>query len=441
MTTIAHVPHVARTMRTLLTTTAERAARHTGCVQRRSKLTGAGLVQTLVLGWLAEPAATLQQLTPMAARLGITITPQALQQRFTAATAACLEQVLAVAVTQVIQAEPVAIPLLRRFAGVLVQDSTTSTLPAPLAPCWPASRATTTPPRAGLKLQVRWDLCTGRLQGPVPEPARANDRPATLRLAPVPAGALYLADRGYFCLATLQTLTAQGSFFLSRLPVRTAVFLDTGERVELGRWLRHQHQAWLELPVRIGHQQRLPVRLVVARVPATVAARRRQRLQREARRRGRTSTQAQLQPADWTILITNTPAALLRTQEVLVLARVRWQIEVRFKLWKQDGVVDEWRSAQPWRILSEVYAKLIAVVVQHWLLLVSCWPYPDRSLVQAAQTLRQETVLLAHALTGVLTLPAAIRQIATGIAAGGRLNRRRQAPNTFQLLLMVEAGA
>ena len=75
---MASVPHVARTMRTLLTTTAETAARQTGCVQRRSKLTGAGLVQTLVLGWLGTPAATLQQLAQMAARLGIAVTPQAL---------------------------------------------------------------------------------------------------------------------------------------------------------------------------------------------------------------------------------------------------------------------------------------------------------------------------------------------------------------------------
>ena len=236
-------------------------------------------------------------------------------------------------------------------------------------------------------------------------------------------------------------MTAPGSFFPSRLPVRTAGFLATGVQVELGRWLRHQPQAWLDLPVRIGHQQPLPVRLVVARVPAAVVASRRRRLQREARRRHHTINQARLQQADWTILITNTPASLLHTQEVLVLARVRWQIELRFKLWKQDGLVDEWRSTQPWRILSAVYAKLIAVVVQHGVLLVSCWQYPNRSLVQAAQTMRQEAVLLARALTGVLTLPTAIRQIATGIATGCRLHRRRQAPITAQLLLTVAAGA
>ena len=187
---MASVPPVARTMRTLLTATAETAARQTGCVQRRSKLTGAGLVQTLVLGWLAEPAATLQQLAQMAARLGITITPQALHRGCTASTAACLEQVLAAAVTQVIAAEPVAVPLLRRFRAVLVQDSTTITLPPALAPTWPAGRAQTPTAPAGLKRQVRWDLCTGQLTGPMLTPARTNDRRATRQLPPVPTGAL-----------------------------------------------------------------------------------------------------------------------------------------------------------------------------------------------------------------------------------------------------------
>ena len=71
---------------------------------------------------------------------------------------------------------------------------------------------------------------------------------------------------------------------------------------------------------------------------------------------------------------------MLCVEEALVLARARWQIELLFKLWKQHGQIDEWRTTNPFRVLCELYAKLIAMVIQHWILLVSCWNYPDKSL-------------------------------------------------------------
>jgi hypothetical protein len=55
---MASIPHIAKGLRTVLTTTAKRAARATRVVQRRSKLNGAKFVQTLVFGGLANPAAT-----------------------------------------------------------------------------------------------------------------------------------------------------------------------------------------------------------------------------------------------------------------------------------------------------------------------------------------------------------------------------------------------
>jgi hypothetical protein len=99
MTSVADLAH---TLQTLLTTTAEQLATSTGCIRRHRKLSGATLVQTLVLGWLHQPEATLHQLAQMAATLGVAISPQGIDHRFTEGTATFLKQVLDVAVTQVL---------------------------------------------------------------------------------------------------------------------------------------------------------------------------------------------------------------------------------------------------------------------------------------------------------------------------------------------------
>ena len=58
---------VAQTMQTVLTTVANCLGRKSGFIRRERKFTGEGYVQTLVLGWLANPDATLEQLCQMAA--------------------------------------------------------------------------------------------------------------------------------------------------------------------------------------------------------------------------------------------------------------------------------------------------------------------------------------------------------------------------------------
>jgi IS4 transposase len=112
------------------------------------------------------------------------------------------------------------------------------------------------------------------------------------------------------------------------------------------------------------------------RVPQEVADQRRRRLRATARDRGRTSSAARLAWCDWAILVTNVPPDMLSGREALLLARARWQIELLFKLWKSHGHIDGSRSGKPWRVLCEVYAKLLAMVVQHWLLLTGCWARP-----------------------------------------------------------------
>ncbi len=60
-------------------------------------------------------------------------------------------------------------------------------------------------------------------------------------------------------------------------------------------------------------------------------------------------------------------------------------MELLYKLWKQDGQIDEWRTANPWRALCELYAKLIGAVLQHWVIILFAWQDPQRSLVKLAR--------------------------------------------------------
>src|SRR5262245_22879051 len=186
MTTI---PQVARALREILTTTAADAGRATRFVQRTSPLSGATFSQTLVFGFLGNPQATLEELTQTAAALGIEISPQALDQRFTASAAACLHQVLVAAIARVITAEPVAIPLLQRFTAVYVQASSTIILPEVFASQWHGCGGSTSSGASeALKVKARLVMRTGHPDVRLQE-GRASDRAAVLP-GPLPTGAL-----------------------------------------------------------------------------------------------------------------------------------------------------------------------------------------------------------------------------------------------------------
>ena len=92
-----------------------------------------------------------------------------------------------------------------------------------------------------------------------------------------------------------------------------------------------------------------------------------------------------LQLAEWTIVLTNASAILLSLKQVMLLLKVRWQIEILFKLWKEYLAIDEWNSHNPWRILTEIYAKLLTALLFHWTTLFDFWKHPDRSLFKTVQ--------------------------------------------------------
>ena len=132
-------------------------------------------------------------------------------------------------------------------------------------------------------------------------------------------------------------------------------------------------------------------------------------------------------------MVTNVPPRMLSLAETLVVLTVRWQIERLFRLWKEDGQIDEWRSSKRWRILCELYAKLAAMLIQHWLIEVGCWHDPQRSLVKAAQVVRREAGQLMVAIREG-RVERVVRQIMGCMRSGCRIEKRKQFPSTVQRL-------
>jgi hypothetical protein len=434
------VTELAETLQELLTTHADQLARSSGFVQRQRKVSGSNFAQALVFTAMADPKAPESRLHATAALVGLNASRQAIDKRFNAKAVAFLRQLLGAAVAKAV-ATSVAIPLLRRFTTVIVLDSSIVALVDELADVYRGGRSgTTTGAKAAVKLTVGADLNSGVLLGPEVSDGRAADLSATLATSPPPRGGLQLADQNYFSLSKFAAWGREGAYWLSRFKAGTKVYDDRKQRIDLLARLCTAGNSDLDWDVVLGSQERLACRLIARRVPAPVAAQRRQRLLDKCKKRGNKVSAESLALCEWTLLITNVPRALLSVAEALVLARMRWQIELIFKLWKSRGRIDEFRSTEPFEALCEFFAKLLAQVVSHWVIVVGAWSRRDKSLTKAAAIVSTLAMSLAAAIGSVVRLRWVLEHARQMMQATAWMEKRRTAPNAHDLIYCLDPG-
>ena len=198
---------VVEGMQVILTKTADILGRETGFIKRQRKLNGSGFVQALVFGWLSNPDSTVEELCQSLAALGTDISAPGLSKRFTQKASEFLRKVLESAVEVVIANNPVAIPILQRFNGVSIQDSSVITLPDELADIWVGCGGSSPEnTSSSLKFQLRLNLNIGKLTGPYLQSGRDNDRNSQLSKIPLLKGGLRITDLGYFTLVDFKQM-------------------------------------------------------------------------------------------------------------------------------------------------------------------------------------------------------------------------------------------
>jgi hypothetical protein len=337
----AIIPQIAEAMQRLFGEEADQLGRETGFIQRQVKLTGSSFIQALVFGFAENPASTYSELSQSTTTAGTPISNQGLEQRFTPPAAHFIQRVLERMVeTVILEAHPSRIPLLARFNGVYLRDSTVIMLPSSLQEEWRGNGGQSGA-NAALKLQVNFNYATGQLQGPVLCDGRSQDHSSPYQSQTLPPGALHLADLGYFSLARFAADERQQVYWISRLKFGTVIADEAGQRIDLLRMLQNRAAPEWEQPILLGARHRLACRLLVQRVPQEVAEQRRRRLREAARIQGQTVSAQRLVLADWTVVVTNVPVAKLALREALLLLGVRWQVELLFKLWKSHQQIDK----------------------------------------------------------------------------------------------------
>ena len=307
-------------------------------------------------------------LAAMALATETKITREALHQRFTPQAVLfmrdCLDHVLR---QKLAPHGSLDAALLRPFPRVLIFDSSSWDIDPRLKAVLPGCGGGASD--ASCKLQAGYEYKRGQLGffqiGPGTTPDQTYG-PSLPGLAS--KGDLVLADLGYFKIKTFRQYHDRGVFFLSRfLALTTVCQAETGMPVNVGDTLRHFGGDFLEMSVIMGaiKKEQTPCRLICMRVGEQVSNVRRRKLIEAARKKGHTPCQIHLALCDWTLLVTNAPAALLPSAAAYQLYRARWQIELVFKQLKSVMGIHKSDTGIENRLRCELYGKLIMAVFIH----------------------------------------------------------------------------
>ena len=416
----------------------EQLGRSSGFVQRKSKLQGATFAKTLILGWLSNGAASLNELTQISEELGVSISAAGLSQRMNTAAVSFLAQLLHEGLACLYSEARLPANLLADFSAVNIVDSTILTLPARL--CGTFAGCGGTGSTAAVKVHLNFDYLHGTFTALEVVAGRSPDQNCALTMQQAQPKSLSIFDLGFFKQDLLTDITATEAYFVCRFQPQTAVFVDEhGQHpLDLFDYLRRQAAVQGELCVYLGRVSRLKVRLVFQKMSAEVIAQRHRRAKRAAGKKGKTCSADQLAWLAWSIFITTVPDSIWSTQEVPLIYSLRWQIELLFKLFKSQACLDFVPPCRPQRLLCQLYAHLLGVLIFQWLAAPYRWfAQRELSLPKAFRLFQRYAVPLGQAIGSPTHLWAVLVRLIEDFQRFALKDKRKKSPSSLARLLLA----
>ncbi|MGI0024660.1 MAG: IS4 family transposase, partial [Nitrososphaera sp.] len=348
----------------------DRLARETGFTKRPDgKISGSVFFDLIVFNSDKLKEQSLNDLSLEAEqRHGIEITKQSLHDRFNEYAPlflkAALEKLLQKQVLKHVQ-----LGKWSHFKRVLIKDSVCFEVDPSLAEAYPGSGGSASP--AAMRIQFEYDLLSGRINDLSLHAFNDQDHKDSLATVELTReGDLIIRDLGYLNLAVLQQLIDQRAFFLGRLsPTLNVYALKSGgyekvDFIKIHQYMKRLKLATLEKEVYLGSEKNIKVRLVIYLLPDQEVEKRLRKAAKNNKKKARKPLSKEYKTrAALNLFITNTTPEQIATESIWPFYRLRWQIELIFKVWKSICKIHAVKKVKQHRLECYVYVKLIFIVL------------------------------------------------------------------------------
>ena len=339
----------------------EQIARDTKFVQRDSALSGMDFFLLCVFAHQKVDCISLEGMCSELLKDGVSITKQSLQDRFNAMAlefiTALLNEALSIKlhVRSLVQGTS--------FERITIWDSTQVELPEAFQIKYRGHGGGAS--KGALKLQYGYDLGTQKIIAIVVQAAVKSDHAQCLQ--GVQKNDLRIEDLGYFRLERFEQIQLARAFFLSRYRFGIALFEcnDAAYRqldlLKLERTMKPGERRTLN--VFMGHEEKLPVRMVVEKVSEQLANTKRRKLKYDKHNKRKNLSEKRLKLCSLNIYVTNTTEKQLPSEQIRLYYSLRWQIEIIFKSWKSIYKIDRTRPMKLQRFECMHLGALILIVI------------------------------------------------------------------------------
>jgi hypothetical protein len=339
---------------------------------------------------------------------GVDISAQGIDQRYNQGARKYIQELISGQLSsQVFQS--IDVGWSKHFKRATILDGTKFDLSENLKEIFPGFGGSAS--KAGLCIQYELDIKSGEVIDLSIHSAKFSDRKYAMQaIGSVQEGDLTIRDLGYFVLDYFKIIEKNRAFFLSRLHPKVNVFqkkdgklqkLDFAElyqEITSGKTFKH------DMMVYIGDEDKIPVRLVIELMPDEVLANRLRKVNKENKKKGCQTSESYKERARFNLFITNIKEEMLDGETIAKIYRIRWQIELIFKVWKSVFDMDNIRQMKYDRLMCLLGTRLLLILINWEVFMIErAYQYKQTgkilSTYKCMQTLKESSTRLRSIIT------------------------------------------